>query len=213
MLEFETAFWESHPGDVLAGVDEAGRGPLAGPVVAAAVAMPPELATKLRRTTLADLNDSKQLHASKRKTLRETIMSTQGVMVAIGMADNEEIDAINILRATRLAMKRAIEAMPCGIPAHALIDGLPVPGLPCHSTAIVKGDSKSLLIAAASVIAKTERDSIMEALDITYPAYGFAKHKGYPTPDHLAALRLHGPCPAHRRTFGPVATLLQGTLL
>ena len=145
--------------------------------------------------------------------LRRILLSSlPGVDWAVGIAEPAEIDAVNILRATHRAMARAAAALPDGLPAHALVDGLPVRGLPCPSTAIVKGDAKSLLVAAASIAAKVTRDRIMDELDRRHPGYGFAQHKGYPTPEHLAALVRLGPCPEHRRTFGPVAAILQPSL-
>ncbi len=212
MLSYETRFWSSSPTARLAGVDEAGRGPLAGPVVAGAVLMSPEIAKGLREGLLACLNDSKQLSGGQRDEYLGILSCTDGVEIGIGIADNTEIDGINILRATHLAMKRAVENLPHGVPTHALVDGLPVRGLPCGSTAIVKGDSKSFLIAAASVAAKTTRDRIMCEMDLLYPEYGFAKHKGYPTPEHLEACLLYGSCPIHRHSYAPVAALDQPSL-
>ena len=212
MLSYETRFWSSNPYARRAGVDEAGRGPLAGPVVAGVVVMPSELALELHSGALAGLNDSKQLSATQREHHISILSSTDGVEIGIGVANNTEIDAINILQATHLAMRRAVENLRHGIPDHVLVDGLPVRGLPCESTAIVKGDSKSFLIAAASVVAKTERDRIMCEMDLLYPAYGFAKHKGYPTPEHLEALRVNGSCSIHRHSYAPVAILDEPSL-
>lgn len=212
MLAFETQFWASNPGARLAGVDEAGRGPLAGPVVAGAVAIPEDRIEGLWRNELQGVADSKRLTPAERKRLFGLLASLPGVDWAVGIAEPDEIDAVNILRATHRAMARAVAALPGGLPAHVLVDGLPVRGLPCPSTAIVKGDAKSLLVAAASIAAKVTRDRIMDDLDRRHPGYGFAKHKGYPTPEHLAALARLGPCPEHRRTFGPVAALVQPSL-
>lgn len=182
------------------GIDEAGRGPLAGPVVAAAVVLPAGYG-------LAGLTDSKQLTAKKREKLFDALMADDRVQKSIASATAAEIDEHNILRATHLAMARAAQGLP-QTPDFALIDGLPVPHFPLPSKSIVKGDSRSLSIAAASILAKVTRDRLMAELDTRYPAYGFAKHAGYGTAAHLAALRAHGPCPEHRRSFAPVAQLL-----
>lgn len=205
MLRLEQLFWTDHRNARLAGIDEAGRGPLAGPVVAAAVSMPPRTAHTLYAGTLANLTDSKRLSATRRKHFFDILSEDPAIEIGVGIVEPEEIDAINILRATHAAMARATMALPEGAPAHALVDGLPVRGLPCPFTAIVKGDAQSLLIAAASIIAKVTRDAIMDALDTRYPVYGFSRHKGYPTPQHLKALHQHGACQTHRKTFGPVA--------
>ncbi len=181
----------------LAGIDEAGRGPLAGPVVAAAVVLP----TGFR---LPGLDDSKKLTAAKRDGLYAALTAYPGVSWASAHLDSSEVDRWNILRATHRAMRQAFLALKPR-PEHALIDGLPVPDFPCPQTALVGGDGRSLSIAAASIIAKVERDRAMRELDVKYPEYGFSKHKGYPTPEHLARLREHGPCPVHRRSFSPVA--------
>lgn len=181
----------------VAGIDEAGRGPLAGPVVAAAVVLP-------RDFRLPGLDDSKKLTPSRRDGLYEALTGNPGVLWASAHLDNLEIDRWNILGATHRAMRKAFLSLD-PLPAHALIDGLPVPDFPCPHTALVGGDGRSLSIAAASIIAKVQRDRAMFELDRIYPAYGFFKHKGYPTPDHLARLREHGPCPVHRRSFSPVA--------
>ncbi|MFM8683091.1 MAG: ribonuclease HII [Chthoniobacterales bacterium] len=181
----------------VAGVDEAGRGPLAGPVVAAAVILPDDFA-------LDGLNDSKKVSAAKREKFYAILTATAEILWAVAEATVEEIDRLNILRATHLAMARAIEALPRK-PDHALVDGLPVRGLPVEHTALVEGDSLSLSIAAASIVAKVTRDRLMVELDARHPQYGFAQHKGYGVKKHLEALRNHGPCPAHRRTFQPVA--------
>ncbi|MBU3665952.1 MAG: ribonuclease HII [Chthoniobacterales bacterium] len=181
----------------VAGVDEAGRGPLAGSVVAAAVVLPGDFA-------LDGLTDSKKLSPPKREKLFTAITATVEVAWAVGEASAAEIDDLNILRATHLAMARAVDALPRK-PDHALVDGLPVRGLPVEHTALVGGDSLSLSIAAASIIAKVTRDRAMELLDAQFPQYGFARHKGYGVREHLEALREHGPCPAHRRSFAPVA--------
>lgn len=182
------------------GIDEAGRGPLAGPVVTAAVVLP-------EGYELAGLTDSKQLTAKKREKLFEQLMADERVQKSIAAATAAEIDELNILRATHHAMARAAQGLPLSAD-FALIDGLPVPNFPLPSRSIVKGDSRSLSIAAASILAKVTRDRLMVELDAQYPAYGFAKHAGYGTAAHLTALREHGPCPEHRRSFAPVAQVL-----
>lgn len=186
-----------HPG-LVAGVDEAGRGPLAGPVVAAAVI--------LRAEDCPDgLNDSKQLTARKRAALEAEIKG-RALCWAIGIASVEEIDAINILWATMLAMTRAVGALGADC-AHVLVDGNRCPDWRWASTAIVGGDARCLSIAAASIIAKEERDRIMIAAAAKHPHYGWDTNKGYGSARHLAALRDHGPTPLHRRSFAPVAQL------
>ncbi len=188
----------------LAGVDEAGRGPLAGPVVAAAVVIPRDVLEAEHTRLFSGIADSKTLTAKRREALFARLSEETSVARGIGLADVAEIDSLNILRATHLAMKRAVEAL--GRAADLiLVDGRPVPGLPFASRAIVKGDAQSLLIAAASIVAKVTRDHWMDELDRQYPRYGFARHKGYGTAEHLAALREWGPTPVHRRSFAPVA--------
>lgn len=182
---------------LVAGIDEAGRGPLAGPVVAAAVVF-------LKHENVPKgLNDSKKLTAAKRSAFYEELTDTPDILWAVSIQDSAVIDRINILRATHQAMREAFAALP-STASHALIDGLPVPDFPAPQSALVGGDGISLSIAAASVIAKVTRDRIMEEWDALHPHYGFAKHKGYGTATHLAALRRHGPCPIHRRSFAPV---------
>lgn len=203
MLTYERAFWAERPQAALAGVDEAGRGCLAGPVVAGAVSMPAELAERLYAGALAGLTDSKQLAAPKREAYFEALAATPGVAWATGWCSAREVDDLNILVATHLAMRRALEALPLK-PDHALVDGLPVKGLPCPSTAIVQGDAKSFLIAAASVVAKVSRDRHMRKLHERYPQYGFDVNKGYGVNEHMAALFAHGSCAEHRHTFRPV---------
>jgi len=184
----------------IAGIDEAGRGPLAGPVVAAAVVLP----EKFRHKTL---NDSKQLSPQIREELYVELTRRDGVAWAVSVVEVEEIDRINILRAAHQAMRRAVTALATQ-PDHVLIDGLPVRPFPIEQTALVDGDARSFSIAAASVIAKVTRDRIMIELDVVHPGYEFAQHKGYCTELHLDRLRVHGPCPIHRRTFLPVQQAL-----
>ena len=197
-LTFETA---CHARGLLwiAGVDEAGRGPLAGPVAAAAVILP-------HGFTCPGLDDSKKISAKRREILFEKITTDPDVIWAFATADQAEIDRINILRATHLAMRRAVDALR-RLPDFCLIDGLPVKDFPYPHQGIVKGDGLSLSIAAASIIAKVSRDRIMQEIDRDFPEFGFAKHQGYGTKAHLEALRIHGPCCHHRRSFQPVAQL------
>ena len=195
---------EKKIGDPVMGIDEAGRGPLAGGVYAAAVSVPLARAEELLAGAWSAVNDSKKLSARRREALAETIKATPGCRWAVASASPAEIDELNILRATHLAMRRA--AAEVG-PATILVDGLPVPGLPYPSQNVIKGDAKSLMIAAASILAKTARDADCLRMERLYPGYGFAKHKGYPTAAHLAALERLGPCPEHRRSFGPVAQM------
>jgi ribonuclease HII len=203
-LRFERDFWATTPGALLAGVDEAGRGCLAGPVVAGAVVIAEADIEALAEGDLKAANDSKQLTEKRREALYECLLHHPKVHCGVGIASAQEIDSINILNATHLAMRRALEALPT-LPAHALVDGLPVKGLPLPHTAIVKGDARSLLISCASIIAKVTRDHLCAELDTRYPGYDFAKHKAYGTKSHLAALHRLGPCPEHRRSFAPVA--------
>ena len=180
---------------LIAGIDEAGRGPLAGPVVAAAVILNPQ-----RR--VRGLRDSKVMTPEQREEVAVNIRA-KAIAWAVAASDVGEIDSLNILRATLLAMRRAVEALAIQ-PIEALVDGDHCPQLGCPVYAIVKGDRDVPAISAASIIAKTTRDAMLVALDREYPMYGFARHKGYGTPEHLAALDLHGPCPHHRRSFAPV---------
>ncbi|MGN0833489.1 MAG: ribonuclease HII [Kiritimatiellia bacterium] len=208
--------FERRAGDPVMGIDEAGRGPLAGSVYAAAVSVPLALADELLAGAWSAVNDSKKLSERKRFALAEVIRTTPGCAWAVASASPREIDALNILRATHLAMRRA--ALACDarianadapreeVAAAMLVDGLPVAALP-KATNVVKGDAQSLFIAAASILAKTARDEDCFRLERDYPGYGFAQHKGYPTPAHLAALARLGPCPEHRRSFGPVAQM------
>lgn len=182
--------------ELIAGIDEAGRGPLAGPVVAAAVILPCKFRHKV-------LTDSKQLSAATRAAIYEEFMSLTGLVWSVCVVDHEEIDRINILRATHQAMRRAVAALSVQ-PQHVLIDGLPVRPFPIPQTALVGGDGASFSIAAASIIAKVTRDRIMVEMDALYPGYNFSQHKGYGTAEHLDILRANGPCPIHRRSFLPV---------
>ncbi len=189
----------------VAGIDEAGRGPLAGPVVAACVVLP-------LGVRLAGLNDSKQLTPRQREDLFEVIL-TLARGYGLGIVSAPEIDRLNILRATHLAMRLALGALPPGLrPDLVLIDGLPVRPFPLDQIALVKGDARSASIAAASILAKVTRDRLMCEYDALYPAYGFARHKGYGAASHLRALAAHGPCPLHRRSFRPVAEALRRRL-
>lgn len=184
---------------LLAGVDEAGRGPLAGPVVAAAVILDP-------RQPIEGLADSKVLSASRRERLAELIYA-RALCCSVAEASAQEIDELNILGATMLAMRRAVEGLRLR-PARVLVDGNRVPTLAVPVEAIVKGDTKVPAISAASILAKVHRDRLCQALDAEYPGYGFAVHKGYPTAEHLRALREQGACAAHRRSFAPVRAAL-----
>lgn len=222
-LEHERAFGEDA---VVMGIDEAGRGPLAGPVFAAAVSAPLDRAAELLAGDWSAVNDSKKLSPARRDALAAAIKSTPGCTFAIASASALEIDQTNILRATHLAMRRAALSLaeklgmpqpppeqssrlpPFTVPPspfRILVDGLPVKTLPFPSKNLVKGDAKSLFIAAASILAKTARDAYCLEMDERYPGYGFAVHKGYPTSAHFAALERLGPCPEHRQSFGPVA--------
>ena len=184
---------------LLAGVDEVGRGPLAGDVVAAAVILDPA-------RPIAGLADSKKLTEKKREALFIQIYE-QALSVAVGRASVAEIDHLNILQASLLAMHRAVQALPVQ-PDYVLVDGNRLPRWHYRAQAVVKGDSRVAAISAASIIAKVTRDREMQQFAVDYPQYDFAGHKGYPTPVHLAALRRHGPSPIHRRSFGPVKALL-----
>jgi ribonuclease HII len=196
-LRFEKHLWSTGV-PLIAGIDEAGRGPLAGPVVAAAAILPAEF-------RLRGLNDSKQLTEVVREQIFQALtIPGKLVCYGIGVAEPGEIDRLNILRATFLAMERAIAAL--SVPAdHLLIDGLPVPVFKQPQTAIVGGDGKSMSIAAASVIAKVTRDRMMKQWHREFPEYDFEQNKGYGTPAHLESLQIHGPCPIHRRSFAPVS--------
>ena len=187
------------PDDIVCGVDEAGRGPLAGPVFAAAVILDP-------RYPIDGLRDSKKLTEAKRDALAPLIRQ-HALAWAVAECSHTEIDTINILQATMLAMRRAVEALSM-VPTVALIDGNRVPVMNVRGHAIVEGDDKVHAISAASILAKTMRDAAMVALHATYPQYGFDQHKGYSTAMHLERLQLHGVSPVHRRSFAPVRALL-----
>ena len=184
----------------IAGIDEAGRGPLAGPVSAAAVILPAGYQND-------ELDDSKKLTEKRREPLYEELIADQSVCWAHAYGEVEEIEESNILRATHAAMARAAAGLKQE-PSFCLIDGLDVPGFPLPARGVVKGDGLSLSIAAASIIAKVMRDRHMRVLAEEFPDYGFERHKGYGTKEHLEALRLHGPCRIHRKSFQPVASLL-----
>lgn len=188
----------------LCGVDEAGRGPLAGPVVAAAVMLDPA-----RR--IDGLRDSKKLSAAARERVADVIRR-DALAWCVAEASVEEIDALNILNATLLAMRRAVEGL-AQAPDDVWVDGNRCPNWPWRSQAVVKGDATVAAIAAASILAKTERDRAMRRLDAIYPAYGFARHMGYGTAAHLAALKAHGACPHHRVSFAPVKLAVAQTAL
>ena len=190
--------WSGH--GLMAGVDEAGRGPLAGPVVAAAVILDDLKPIK-------GLADSKALSARRREQLFDEIRA-KALACCIGEATVEEIDRLNILQATLLAMQRAVAGLRL-CPKHVLVDGNRLPQLTMVAEAIVKGDAKVPAISAASILAKVHRDQLCQGLHEAWPAYNFARHKGYPTAEHLAALRAHGACPAHRRSYGPVRAVLE----
>nr|WP_261486287.1 ribonuclease HII [Acididesulfobacillus acetoxydans] len=199
LLQVEESLWRE--GFLLvAGLDEAGRGPLAGPVFAAACVLP-------ARFQLPGLNDSKLLNAGKREALFPLIQE-QALAWAVAEASVAEIDSLNILQATKLAMVRAVNALRVK-PHYLLIDALELP-LALPQRALIGGDRLSASIAAASILAKVERDKLMERLDALYPGYGFVRHKGYGTREHLQALQDLGPCPAHRRSFAPVRTRAGG---
>lgn len=189
---------------LVAGVDEAGRGPLAGPVVAAAVILD-EL------QPIAGLADSKRLGPVTRERLFDEIRA-KALACCIAEASVDEIDRLNILNATLLAMQRAVQGLRL-LPRRVLVDGNHVPALAMPAQAVVKGDATVAAISAASILAKVHRDRLCVALDAAHPQYGFAVHKGYPTPEHLAALRAHGASPVHRRSFAPVRAVCGGPLL
>lgn len=197
-LKLEQELWDQGV-RTIAGVDEVGRGPLAGPVVAAAVILTPAAVPN-------DLNDSKKLSSAKRELLAQKIR--QGCIFSLGMASVEEIDQLNILQASLLAMRRAVDGLSL-VPDHVLIDGNKLPrNLPCPATAIVGGDARSPSIAAASILAKICRDDIMEKAAVRFPGYGWETNAGYPTKCHKSALQNLGVTPFHRRSFKPVRDIL-----
>lgn len=196
LLEYETEKWNQGYRCV-AGVDEAGRGPLAGPVVACSFVI---LSLDV---DLDGVNDSKKLTPRKRKDLFQRLKEMNNVLYALGVVSSEVIDSINILEATKLAMQQSIEAL-SERPNYLLVDGMPLPKQPIPSDGLIKGDSKSFSIAAASIIAKETRDQLMLEYHEKWPQYGFDKHKGYGTKLHMEALKKYGPCPIHRESFAPV---------
>ena len=204
MLEFERG-GAAQGFKAIAGVDEAGRGPLAGPVVAGAVILHPGVLADPQSLdpVLHNLNDSKQLKESQRETLFEALMQSPHAY-GVGIVEAHEIDHLGIQQANFSAMHRAIGALPSP-PDYLLIDGYTLPGTTQPALRIIKGDARALSIAAASIIAKVTRDRIMKDMDRRYPQYDFAKHKGYGTATHIAAIEEHGPCPIHRKTFAPIA--------
>ena len=185
----------------IAGLDEAGRGPLAGPVVAAAVVLPHGL-------LIPGLTDSKQVPEEERERLFDVVRS-QAVCFGVGIADERTIEEVNILQATIIAMERALQAL-TPYPDYLLLDAITLPRIPLPQKPIIKGDCRSHSIAAASILAKVTRDRLMLDLHERFPQYNFQKHKGYGTKEHLDLIREHGPCEAHRRTFNPVARMLNG---
>lgn len=212
MLDYERQEW-ARGHRRLAGVDEAGRGPLAGPVVAAAVMIDHAYLESQILRSLHGLTDSKQLTPRQRGHFFELLSGCGShISIGVGIADVDEIDNLNILRATHLAMARAVGKLP-ELPDHLLVDGLAVPGLPVTASFIVGGDRRSCLVAAASVVAKVTRDRMMERYDRQYPEYGFARHKGYGTRVHTQALLKFGPCPIHRRSFAPVRDMSRLSLV
>lgn len=207
MLDFEKKLWRKKKKRI-AGVDEAGRGPLAGSVVAGAVVFDSAFLKKEQHKALADLNDSKKLSEKRRDYFFDFLMNCPHARCGVGEADAAEIDDINILQATWQAMYRAVEDLPI-TPDYIFVDGNPVPGFPIECQNIIKGDGRSLSIAAGSIIAKVTRDRQMKQCAEMYPEYGFERHKGYGTKLHLAALQEHGPCPIHRMTFKPVRAAMK----
>jgi ribonuclease HII len=195
-LAIEQGLWSSGH-EFIAGVDEVGRGPLAGPVVAAACILP-------KNVRYPAVQDSKALTEEQREAIYEELINDKRVIWAVHIIDHETVDTINILRSTLLAMKEAVQKL-SKTPQFVLIDGRDSPPLSIPHLALIKGDSRSQSIAAASIIAKVTRDRIMDAYDEEYPRYGFKKHKGYGTSAHLKAIEQHGLCPIHRRSFALIA--------
>jgi len=204
MLVYEKALW-AQALIYVAGVDEAGMAPLAGPVIAAAVVLP-------QNFRLHGVKDSKKIATEAQRERLASQIRAQCLAHAVGEASVEEIDSLNIFQAGRLAMQRAVLALPVQ-PQHCLVDARHLDNLPCPQTALIQGDNRALSIAAASILAKTTRDSLLKTLALSFPQYGFERHKGYPTPQHLALLKKFGPCPIHRTSFAPVAKLLRLPLL
>jgi len=201
-FEFERVLWQQNITRI-AGVDEAGRGPLAGPVVAAAAILPSRWAQAGLPSELEGLNDSKQLTEAQRERYFEFITTCAEIECGIALVDAGVIDQINILQATHRAMNEALAQLN-PLPPHALVDGRPVKSLRVPQTAIIKGDARSYSIAAASVLAKVTRDRLMLEYHARWPEYAFAEHKGYGTAKHLAAIAQHGACAIHRKTFAPL---------
>ena len=200
-FKFERALFQANTG-AIAGVDEAGRGPLAGPVVAAAVILPTDWIHRGLPRRLQGLNDSKQLTQIERETYFAFLTRHPEVSYAVAHVEVETIDAINIFQASHQAMRAALSQLQPA-PAHVLVDGPMIRALAFPQTALIDGDARCFSIAAASVLAKVTRDRLMHDYDRIYPNYGFASHKGYATAQHFAALELYGPCPIHRRSFHP----------
>lgn len=197
-LRFESALWAQNY-LCLAGIDEAGRGAWAGPVSAGAVVLPPDPGVLER---LSDVRDSKQMLPHQRAYWAEVIQR-EAAAWGVGFASSQEIDMVGIVPATRLAMQRALDQLAIP-PQHLLIDAVRLPDNPLPQTSLIKGDARSLSIAAASVLAKTARDALLAQLDAEYPGYGFARHKGYGTASHQEALQRLGPCSIHRFCFAPI---------
>jgi ribonuclease HII len=204
-FRFERQLWRDGLRRI-AGVDEAGRGPLAGPVVAAAVIFPEAWLESGLPKELRELNDSKQLTAERREEFFARLSTEATLHSAVVRLEAKQVDELNILQATHQAMNQALSQLQPP-PEHVLVDGLRVPTMCFPQTSLIEGDARSYSIAAASVFAKVTRDRLMLEYDQLWPVYGFGEHKGYGTPRHLAALAEHGPCPIHRRTFAPVKQL------
>jgi len=209
-LAFERDLWQQGC-HLVAGVDEAGRGPLAGPVAAAAVILPHRWSQTGLPPELEGLNDSKQLTETQRERYYAYITTCTEIQHALALVDAARIDVINILQATHCAMNEALAQLKPA-PKHALVDGRPVKTLRVPQTALIKGDARSYSIAAASVVAKVTRDHLMLEYHGQWPDYGFAEHKGYGTAKHLAAIAKHGPCPIHRKSFAPLKGLVKAEL-